>query len=160
MRVASDDEFLTSFVTDRPIITTDATPPPEDESAGEETAILVDLQHGHSIPGTSSAAQNLLTPELIRPFPKAQARKGGKRGGRKPCRCRILRGTPEECEHGHSIPGTSSAAQNLLTPELIRPFPKAQARKGGKRGGRKPGRCRILRGTPEECEIEQQAAIR
>ncbi|KAK9737982.1 hypothetical protein QE152_g10257 [Popillia japonica] len=60
----------------------------------------------------------------------------------------------------YSIPSTSSAAQNHLTPELICSFPKAQVRKSGKRGGRRPGRCRILTDTPEKREIEQQAAVR
>jgi hypothetical protein len=42
-----------------------------------------------------------------------------------------------------------------VTPEQVRPYPKAAPRKmtGPKRGGRKPGRCRILTDTPEKLEI-------
>ncbi|KAK9696106.1 hypothetical protein QE152_g32125 [Popillia japonica] len=53
-----------------------------------------------------------------------------------------------------------SAVSELVSPEQIRPFPKADARKTSKRGGRKPGRCRILTDTPEKNEIEKQGEVR
>lgn len=41
-----------------------------------------------------------------------------------------------------------------VTPEQVRPYPKAPPRKmTGNRGGRKPGRCRILTDTPEKLEV-------
>lgn len=47
-----------------------------------------------------------------------------------------------------------------LTPEQIRPLPKAPLRKNERKGGRKPGRCRIVTDTPEKQEIELQAQMK
>ena len=47
-----------------------------------------------------------------------------------------------------------------LSPEFIRPFPKAKPRKFGSRGGKRPGRCQILTDTPEKQEIEEQEATK
>lgn len=53
----------------------------------------------------------------------------------------------------------SSNSVSCVTPEQVRPLPKAKPRTS-KRGGRKPGRCRILTDTPEKKEIEEQHAIK
>lgn len=45
-----------------------------------------------------------------------------------------------------------------FSPDQVKPFPKAPARKGG-RGGRKPGRCRILTDTPEKQEVEEMVRL-
>ena len=44
--------------------------------------------------------------------------------------------------------------QGIISPEQIRPFPKAGIRKT-KKAGPRPGRCRILTDTPEKNEIEE-----
>ncbi|GBM68846.1 hypothetical protein AVEN_189737-1 [Araneus ventricosus] len=48
---------------------------------------------------------------------------------------------------------------SCVMPEQVRPFPKAKPCTS-KRGGQKPGRCRILLDTSEKKEIEEQHAIR
>ena len=60
-------------------------------------------------------------------------------------------------ETNRSTGGSCSVAH--ITPEAIRPFPKAGPRKTS-RGGRKPGRCRILTDTPEKYELEMQREVR
>lgn len=57
-------------------------------------------------------------------------------------------------------PEPSTSGNMHLSPEFIRPFPKAKPRKFGSRGGKRPGRCRILTDTPEKQEIEEQEAIK
>lgn len=62
---------------------------------------------------------------------------------------------------GISTDSNSAFVTNVLnqhkSPEQIRPFPKAAARKVTKKGGKKPGRCRIVTDTPEKNEIEMMA---
>lgn len=48
--------------------------------------------------------------------------------------------------------GENTCKKLMLTPEAIRPYPKAAPRSGRK--GRKKGSTRILTDTPEKCEIE------
>lgn len=54
------------------------------------------------------------------------------------------------------LPATTSEP---VSPYDVRPFPKAPPRKSAK-GGRKPGRCRVVTDTPEKNEIEAAAAAR
>ena len=68
----------------------------------------------------------------------------------------VVQQTPNQA--GRSEPVPASAGSILLTPEDIRPFEKAAPRK--KKGGRKPGRTRILTETPERSEIAEQARKR
>uniref|UniRef100_A0A2A4IUA5 Zinc finger PHD-type domain-containing protein n=1 Tax=Heliothis virescens TaxID=7102 RepID=A0A2A4IUA5_HELVI len=49
------------------------------------------------------------------------------------------------CTNSSPIPSSS----NLITPEMVRPFPKAPPRKMA-RGGRQPGKTKILTMTPEK----------
>lgn len=62
-----------------------------------------------------------------------------------------------------SIPSSSTAESaaptNFVSPEQIRPFPKAGSRQV-RRGGPKPGRCRVLTDTPEKEEIENEEAAK
>lgn len=52
----------------------------------------------------------------------------------------------------------SNTSALLKSPEEIRPYPKALPRK--KKGGRKPGRTRILTDTPEKEAIEAEYNMR
>lgn len=54
---------------------------------------------------------------------------------------------------------TSETANTFVSPECIRPYPKALPRKR-KQGGRKPGRTRILTDTPEKKEIEEALKVK
>jgi hypothetical protein len=58
-----------------------------------------------------------------------------------------------------NTPSTSSVETNLVSPEQMRPFPKAGARKVN-RAGPKRGRCRVLTDTPEKEEIETEDATK
>ncbi|XP_015910948.1 uncharacterized protein [Parasteatoda tepidariorum] len=53
-----------------------------------------------------------------------------------------------------NLPDSSESTQILVTPEQLRPFPKAEPRKG--RGGRKRIKSRILTDTPVKTEIEER----
>lgn len=44
----------------------------------------------------------------------------------------------------------------VITPEQVKPFPKAGPRKNRNKFGKKPGKTRVLTDTPEKCEIERE----
>ncbi|KAJ4425682.1 hypothetical protein ANN_27878 [Periplaneta americana] len=77
--ISVDDDFLCSFVTDRP----------------DPNNACVDNSVAQSCP-QDDVANICLTPEQLRPYPKAQPRK--KKGGRTPGRSRILTDTPEKLQ--------------------------------------------------------------
>jgi hypothetical protein len=59
----------------------------------------------------------------------------------------------------HEVSSTPHSVQSRhSTPEMIRPYPKAEKRK--KTGGRKAGKTRILTDTPEKEEIENRKSKR
>ena len=65
------------------------------------------------------------------------------------------------CTNSSSIPSTSNL--EIVSPEMVRPFPKAPQRKMTRRG-RQPGKTKILTLTPEkrnngECLSETQSSI-
>ncbi|KAG1676006.1 hypothetical protein GQR58_014449 [Nymphon striatum] len=63
----------------------------------------------------------------------------------------VVQQTPNHARRSEPVRVGVSSGSVLLTPEDIRPFEKAAPRK--KKGGRKPGRTRILTATPERAEI-------
>ena len=63
----------------------------------------------------------------------------------------VLNSLPSTSRAGGSVSSTSIA----ISPEHVRPFPKACPRKGIRRG-RKPGRTRVLTDTPEKNAIIQE----
>lgn len=97
------DDFLTSYVSDQPVPTSNKEniPAEGDEVNLSEADPIPDLekntssQHIHNMPSTSCAVN--ITPEFIRPFPKAMSRTQSTRG-RKKGRARILTDTPEKDE--------------------------------------------------------------
>lgn len=105
--IFADHEFLSSYVTDRPIIEPSlnkhsaSSKVQEDEPFNTIDEPSTSTSHQDEICTTDVSMSDtsiFLTPEEIRPFPKAAARKNSKRGGRKPGRCRILTDTPEKSE--------------------------------------------------------------
>ena len=54
-----------------------------------------------------------------------------------------------------STPTNEKCFTDFVSPEVLRPFPKAPAKKGKNRG-RKKGRCMVATDTPEKNEIEEQ----
>ncbi|KAG8280879.1 hypothetical protein J6590_108238 [Homalodisca vitripennis] len=109
--IFTDDEFLSSSVSDRPLPVQAQLEADDPGLMGPTTRPTLDttssdlLENRPSTSGTniSNEAQPTksvkLTPEQVRPYPKAPPRKmTGKRGGRKPGRCRILTDTPEKLE--------------------------------------------------------------
>lgn len=104
--IFKDDEFLSSFVTDRELIEQDKIP---DKDQPGETSNYVRFISAASIESNPPSCSNLnlhsssdynqasdpVTPERIRPFPKAAARKKSTRE-RLPGRSRVLTDTPEK----------------------------------------------------------------
>jgi hypothetical protein len=85
--VFADDEFLSSFVTDRPL----------EETPSTSGQVSSDTYANHEVSSTPHSVQSRhSTPEMIRPYPKAEKRK--KTGGRKAGKTRILTDTPEKEE--------------------------------------------------------------
>lgn len=125
--IFTDDEYLSSSVTDRPdpFITCQNNDFPEEERESRMMELNVSVLNSVSCPA-----------ELSEPSTSNSSS------------C-----TTKFCE----LPLSSSIS--CITPEQVRPFPKAKPRIS-KRGGRKPGRCRILTDTPEKKEIEEQHANR
>lgn len=85
--IFTDKDFLSSYVTDRP--------------NPDHSETVVDQQLNETImnsPSTSNAqSSNFVSPEVLRPFPKAPERKEGKRGRQKG-KCMIATDTPEKNE--------------------------------------------------------------
>ena len=82
--IFTDAEFLSSSVTDRPVV----------NSATSDTPTASTSSSNREI---DSGRNGDISPADIRPFPKAAPR-SSQRGGRKPGRCRILTDTPEKAE--------------------------------------------------------------
>lgn len=83
--IFSDDEFLSSSVTDRPLVDL-ATPDRSTANTPSTSREIVGISRN-----------GVISPEDVRPYPKAAPR-SSQRGGRKPGRCRILTDTPEKAE--------------------------------------------------------------
>lgn len=83
--VFRDDEFLSSFVSDRP-----------------DPELPIPFTPPHTSATTSSfcstSSEVHVTPQQIRPYPKSAARKIINKRGRKPGKCRIVTDTPEKAE--------------------------------------------------------------
>lgn len=60
----------------------------------------------------------------------------------------------------NSFPSVPNVLNQHKSPEQVRPLPKAAPRKVAKKGGKKPGRCRIVTDTPEKTEIEMIALLK
>lgn len=58
--------------------------------------------------------------------------------------------TPSDSLQPEAIPGTSSNNETAVTPEAIRPFPKAPERKNVNNRGHKKGSIRVLTDTGEK----------
>ncbi|GFY08288.1 uncharacterized protein TNCV_1356951 [Trichonephila clavipes] len=92
--IFTDDEYLSSSVTDRldPSLNCQNNNFPEEELESSMVELDVYVSNSDiSDAGPSISNSNLcVTPEQIRPFPKAKSRSKSNRGGRKQGRCRIL----------------------------------------------------------------------
>ncbi|KAK2708893.1 hypothetical protein QYM36_014499 [Artemia franciscana] len=110
----------------------------------EQGGIPVPIQAGVSNSGTSSGG-------IQYDRPKAE-----------PCPSATERNPPvsdllDPCPSPSTAPATPAAEirySNALTPEDVRPYPKALLRKQSNRGGRKKGASRVLTDTLEKDKIE------
>lgn len=99
--VFEEHEFLSSYVTDRPVPVE-----PANELNVSKTIIPIGNPEASAAtpppgPSISALVPNVYqhrSPEEIRPFPKAALRKDTKKRGKKPGRCRIVTDTPEKFE--------------------------------------------------------------
>lgn len=110
--IFGDDEFLSSYVTDRPLDTEPLSEPGILLTPTVNASPLASPSHAYEIePSTSKSAVALsnkmpfeqsskvvISPVQIRPFPKAAPRKLAKSGGRRLGKSRILTDTPEKEE--------------------------------------------------------------
>ena len=118
--VFGEDEYMSSFVTDRPA------PQHEQEDNADNTQQVV--------------AQ---VPELSQEQPTATKDNDA--------------GLPAPVQY--ATPSTSSEPQSHLSPEEVRPFPKAAPRQN-KRGGRKRGQTLILTDTPVKNRLQEEIRTR
>lgn len=105
--IFQEHEFLTSYVTDRPLIEN-----PNSNAAISSPPIV---SFTPAFASTSSDQnQSLVTPEILRPFPKAPERK--KSGGRPKGKSRILTDTPEkeELEQKRNLKGIKTVKRQLV----------------------------------------------
>ncbi|KAK2710598.1 hypothetical protein QYM36_011951 [Artemia franciscana] len=121
----------------------------------EQGGIPVPIQAGVSNSGTSSGgtfnSAFLPTRKERLDRPKAE-----------PCPSATERNPPvsdllDPCPSPSTAPATPAAEirySSALTPEDVRPYPKALLRKQSNRGGRKKGASRVLTDTPEKDKIE------
>lgn len=116
--IFTDDEFLSSYVTDRELVqkNTDVTVSEKTQEPTNEN--VLDLPTPNSYVNASIVPPSLSNCDL-------------------------------------QIASTSNQTPEIITPEMIRPFPKAAARKKTTRR-RQPGKTRILTDTPEKKMIEEQ----
>lgn len=93
--IFNEEDFLPSAVTDRPL-------PMETASAHEKTLCSNQIQTKFVSPSTSSQGQqeqpssSIVSPDVLRPFPKAAERKTESNRGRPKGKSRILTDTPEK----------------------------------------------------------------
>lgn len=136
--IFSDDEFMPSDVTDRPIPVdvprTDAAEIPISRSTASSASVVAasssSASASTSTVATSSSCSTEVTASVMSvPVPSTSA-----------------------------TASASNTTASAMTPEDIRPFKKAPPRQ--KKGGRKPGRTRILTDTPEKLELEREAEKR
>lgn len=97
--IFTDDEFLSSYVTDQPL-NSEVTAPvpgiseePQPSTSSESTSFPEIPQKSHPPP------QSFVTPEEVQPYPKAIRRKTSK-GGRKAGRTMIATDTLKKCYQG------------------------------------------------------------
>jgi len=95
--IFSDDEFLSSSVTDRPVPAADSGVNIDDVDQQPDVSMITVSQEEIIQVASSAgiAAATNVTPEQLRPFPKAGPRKALRGGGRKPQKTRILTDSPE-----------------------------------------------------------------
>ncbi|KAK9679441.1 hypothetical protein QE152_g40034 [Popillia japonica] len=156
-QIFSNDEFLSSYVTDRPekISQEEAGPShieisqaeAEESQAKSSYTEVLQVEQLQTEPPLHSGViketvSQIITPEQIRPHPKAEPRKSTIR--RKKGKSLILTDTP--------VKENLEEAQ-IITPEQIRPHPKAEPRKSTIR--RRTGKSLILTDTPVKENLEE-----
>lgn len=119
--IFKEHEYLTSFVTDRPQ-NTDTYPEEQQEIATSST--------DSAVPSSSNAPLHSsppITPEMLRPYPKAPARK--RKGGRPKGKSRILTDTPKKEEIMSQKQGKILKEVQTVTKRLLVTKPKKKQRK-------------------------------
>lgn len=128
--IFQDEDFLSSFVTDRQPLASSETIQPE--SGGLQQPSTSAIVH---LPSTSRSEIN------TEPSTSAGVNSSGYE-------------TPRRGSSGNQL------VSPLITPEEIRPLPKAGERKKSGKGGRKPLKSSILTDTPIKNRLEQEAMER
>lgn len=149
--IFQEHEFLTSYVTDRPRPSTVTESGPLDSI-------------GDSLPSTSSntplaaSASSSDTPlaasDSISDTPLAVSASSSNR----PLAASASTSDTPLAAHASSSGTPLVVSASTITPEILRPFPKAPMRK--KTGGRPRGKSRILTDTPEKEELERKRDLK
>jgi hypothetical protein len=116
--IFSEVDFLSSDVTDRPNM---------NATAENQELSLLQNQDDPAVPGPSSSVAGFVD------LPPTVA--------------------------GPSSVSASPSLSQMVSPEMVRPLPKAEPRKK-KQCGRKPGRSRMLTDTPEKEAVEEAARVK
>lgn len=123
--IFSDDEFLCSYVTDRPYPSSEIQPNPLTESEVLDNNTIQDLERS-TAPQPSTSQQNLISPEVIRPFLKAGPRKNLKHSNRKMSSAIITDSAEKKIieEKGKKMKSKRAKVQKMATKKNIRKLNK------------------------------------
>lgn len=138
--VFSDEDFLGAFVTDRPL------------TAKIDENLLSNSKMNSNIPSCSTFIGNTPSSSKIRVLSVQSLQNTQAPTPQENDSAEVS--DPERNESRKSV-----MPETFLTPEQVRPFPKAGPRKTAK-GGRKPRRSLILTTTPNKEEIEEEHRLR
>lgn len=160
----TESDFLMSSVTDRenPPLENQTLSDAEAETVSQESLSEVDelLQLKTEVGAkkqTEFEVDATKQPEIESAAPQASV---GPINIPRPNEINILEHEPKIMSSPESIttviePKINIISNIIITPEMVRPFPKAEARKLTNRKGRKKGKTRILTETPEKEELER-----
>lgn len=132
----SEDDFAAAYVTDRP-------------DPNSTQTVNLQIQPDISISRNNQPNENVCDFDMINSQTEV------------PTFTDLLVNSTEQCctnINAHSVTSAeldSTIHEELISPEHVRPFPKAAPRVERK-GGRKKGKARILTETPEKIRIEQE----
>lgn len=135
--VFKEEDFLSSIPTDQPLPVTTDHPPPVTANDEQNDICRRTFESLHTIlPSTSGnfSSHNIVSTNLAKFKPNEPQQSSS-----------TCIGSP-----GPSLSGSN---KRVLTPEEVRPYPKAQLRKKSKQG-RKKGRTCVLTDTPEKDRVE------
>lgn len=149
--IFDDDQFLPSSVTDRPDPQTISSPPPEQSNSAEAT-----------VPGPANEVAAVLPPALSEPAGTAASFPVEMTSERSVCKETSVTAGPSACrrlfDDSVSVGERQGTSGIAVTPDMIRQFPKAEARK--QRTRKRTRTSEILTDTPVRNRLKEEAMSR